>query len=74
MLWRVHPQTVNLVPPGKHSRFDSVDTHQERAVSSTASPTRTMRSRMMTYGWYTSNRKCVGNTKAVPVGERVEGA
>ena len=28
MLWRVHPQTVNLVPPGKHSRFESVDTHQ----------------------------------------------
>ena len=28
MLWRVHHQTVNLVPPGKHSRFESVDTHQ----------------------------------------------
>ena len=28
MLWRVHPRTVNPVPRGKHSRFDSVDLHQ----------------------------------------------
>ena len=27
MLWRVHPRTVNPVPSGKHSRFDSVDLH-----------------------------------------------
>ena len=27
MLWRVHPGTVNPVPRGKHSRFDSVDLH-----------------------------------------------
>ena len=33
MLWRVHHQTVNLVPPGKHSRFDSVDTHQIAPVT-----------------------------------------
>ena len=28
MLRRVHPGTVNPVPRGKHSRFDSVDLHQ----------------------------------------------
>ena len=28
MLWRVHPQTVNLIPPGKHSWFDSKLLHQ----------------------------------------------
>ena len=33
MLWRVHPQTVNLVPRGKHSRFDSVDTHHIALVT-----------------------------------------
>jgi len=28
MLRRVHHRTVNPVPRGKHSRFDSVDLHQ----------------------------------------------
>jgi len=28
MLWRVHPQTVNLIPLGKHSWFDSKLLHQ----------------------------------------------
>ena len=34
MLWRVHPGTVNPVPRGKHSRFDSVDLHHVMCVSS----------------------------------------
>ncbi len=28
MLWRVHPQTVNLIPLGKQSWFDSKLLHQ----------------------------------------------
>ena len=28
MLWRVHPETVNLVPQGKHYWFDSSYFHQ----------------------------------------------
>jgi len=28
MLWRVHPETVNLVLLGKHSWFESRNTHQ----------------------------------------------
>ena len=28
-LWRVLPGTVNPVPLGKHSRFESVDLHQD---------------------------------------------
>jgi hypothetical protein len=28
-LWRVLHRTVNPVPRGKHSRFESVDTHQD---------------------------------------------
>lgn len=31
MLWRVHHRTVNPVPRGKHSRFESVVTHQINA-------------------------------------------
>ena len=31
-LWRVLHRTVNPVPRGKHSRFESVDTHQKSPV------------------------------------------
>ena len=33
MLWRVHPETVNLVPLGKQSWFDSKLLHQFLARS-----------------------------------------
>ena len=34
MLWRVHPRTVNPIPLGKHSWFDSKLLHQIRLLLS----------------------------------------
>ena len=39
MLWRVHPQTVNLIPLGKHSWFDSKLLHQFYSSSDTGNLT-----------------------------------